>query len=361
MGQRPDATSRPCTRRTAATCSRRWSRRCASAGSASASTTRLIDWHHPHFPIDGLHPLRDDPQHWPASAGRDIAKYRELPARAGPRAAHQVTARSTTCGFDFSYPDHVHEGDAGVGRQGCGRLGTRGAAGHGPRAAARHHRQRPARPPGRLRHPRAVPASEPVLRDGRAGRLGGLPDDQRQLGLRPGQPGLQVAGPAGPDAGRHRLQGRQPAAQRRPDRPRRVRPAWLGGPWRRSASGCGCTAARSTAPGRASSPRRRTAATPSAATGSTCTCSPGRSSTVHLPGLAGHVDYAQLLHDASEVALETHDHARAATMTDEPAQPPGTLTLRLPVRRPDEEIPVVELFLREPGARQPGPVEDRQA
>jgi len=33
-------------------------------------------------------------------------------------------------------------------------------------------------------------------------------------------------------------------------------------------------------------------------------------------------------------------------MTDEPAQPPGTLTLRLPVRRPDVAIPVVELFLR---------------
>jgi alpha-L-fucosidase len=21
----------------------------------------LIDWHHPQFPLDGLHPLRDDP------------------------------------------------------------------------------------------------------------------------------------------------------------------------------------------------------------------------------------------------------------------------------------------------------------
>jgi alpha-L-fucosidase len=68
--------------------------------------------------------------------------------------------------------------------------------------------------------------------------------------------------------------------------------------------------------------------------------------TVHLPGLAGRVEHAQLLHDASEVTREVHDQARAAAMTDEPAQPPGTLTLRLPVRRPDVEIPVVELFLR---------------
>jgi alpha-L-fucosidase len=69
--------------------------------------------------------------------------------------------------------------------------------------------------------------------------------------------------------------------------------------------------------------------------------------TVHLPGLAGRVEYAQLLHDASEVPREVHDQVRAATMTDEPAQPPGTLTLRLPVRRPDVQIPVVELFLRQ--------------
>jgi alpha-L-fucosidase len=33
-------------------------------------------------------------------------------------------------------------------------------------------------------------------------------------------------------------------------------------------------------------------------------------------------------------------------MTEPGAPPPGTLTLRLPVRRPDVAIPVVELFLR---------------
>ena len=67
---------------------------------------------------------------------------------------------------------------------------------------------------------------------------------------------------------------------------------------------------------------------------------------MHLPGLAGRVEYAQLLHDASEVTREVHDRVRAATMTDEPAQPSGTLTLRLPVRRPEVEIPVIEMFLR---------------
>src|SRR5688500_19373418 len=35
----------------------------------------LIDWHHPEFPIDGLHPQRDDEE--AKQAPRDIAAYRE--------------------------------------------------------------------------------------------------------------------------------------------------------------------------------------------------------------------------------------------------------------------------------------------
>ena len=38
----------------------------------------LIDWHHPDFPVDGLHPRRDDRQFIEAAAGRDIARYREF-------------------------------------------------------------------------------------------------------------------------------------------------------------------------------------------------------------------------------------------------------------------------------------------
>ena len=53
---------------------------------------------------------------------------------------------------------------------------------------------------------------------------------------------------------------------------------------------------------------------------------------LHLDGFAGRVEYAQLLNDASEVRF---------------AEKEGTLTLRLPVRKPDVVVPVVELFLRE--------------
>ena len=68
---------------------------------------------------------------------------------------------------------------------------------------------------------------------------------------------------------------------------------------------------------------------------------------VHLPGLAGSVAYAQLLNDASEVGMREIDPSVPAQNTGIGGQPPGTLTLTLPVRRPDVAVPVVELFLNE--------------
>ncbi|GAA3539990.1 alpha-L-fucosidase [Kribbella ginsengisoli] len=66
---------------------------------------------------------------------------------------------------------------------------------------------------------------------------------------------------------------------------------------------------------------------------------------VHLPDLAGQVSYAQLLSDASEIHLIEPDPSRVAENTQPGAQPPGTLTLQLPVRRPEVAVPVIELFL----------------
>jgi alpha-L-fucosidase len=60
------------------------------------------------------------------------------------------------------------------------------------------------------------------------------------------------------------------------------------------------------------------------------------------------VIYAQFLHGASEVRRETADPDRPAYATAPAGQPAGTLTLELPVRQPDVDIPVEELFLRGP-------------
>ncbi len=64
----------------------------------------LIDWHHPHFPIDVIHPLRDDPMAEEMDKGRDMKIYAEY-------MRNQVTELLTQYGkidalwFDFSYPN----------------------------------------------------------------------------------------------------------------------------------------------------------------------------------------------------------------------------------------------------------------
>ncbi|MFA9478481.1 hypothetical protein ACERK3_09255 [Phycisphaerales bacterium AB-hyl4] len=62
---------------------------------------------------------------------------------------------------------------------------------------------------------------------------------------------------------------------------------------------------------------------------------------LHLDGLAGRVEYAQFLHDASEIQLGLdawHGNQITADQT--------TLTLNLPQHEPDVSVPVIELFLK---------------
>lgn len=66
---------------------------------------------------------------------------------------------------------------------------------------------------------------------------------------------------------------------------------------------------------------------------------------VHLPGLAGKVAYAQLLNDASEIPTTIIDPAQEA-QTIIMSGTPGALTLELPVQKPDVAVPVIELFLK---------------
>lgn len=66
---------------------------------------------------------------------------------------------------------------------------------------------------------------------------------------------------------------------------------------------------------------------------------------LHLPGLADRVTYASLMSDASELVPLRIDPNRQAQNTLMGGLPAGTLTLQLPVRRPDSAVPVIELFL----------------
>ena len=64
---------------------------------------------------------------------------------------------------------------------------------------------------------------------------------------------------------------------------------------------------------------------------------------LHLDGFAGKVEYAQLLNDASEVRF----HQPRAGHTGDSSLERETLTLELPVQKPNVTVPVVELFLKE--------------
>jgi alpha-L-fucosidase len=66
---------------------------------------------------------------------------------------------------------------------------------------------------------------------------------------------------------------------------------------------------------------------------------------IHLEGLAGRVEYAQLLNDASEIrmhVIDPHQQAQNTAMSGTA----GTLTLELPIRKPPVAVPVIELFLK---------------
>ncbi|MCA1760293.1 MAG: alpha-L-fucosidase [Bacteroidales bacterium] len=62
---------------------------------------------------------------------------------------------------------------------------------------------------------------------------------------------------------------------------------------------------------------------------------------LRLPGYQGKVKYAQFLHDASEIKMsEPRQHNRGGDNHSS-----GDLDLRLPVTKPNTKIPVIELFL----------------
>jgi alpha-L-fucosidase len=67
---------------------------------------------------------------------------------------------------------------------------------------------------------------------------------------------------------------------------------------------------------------------------------------VHLPGLADEVTYARLLNDGSWLRTSVSDPDQKANVLTPAGEAEGTLTVHLPVRRPDVLVPVIELTLR---------------
>jgi alpha-L-fucosidase len=64
---------------------------------------------------------------------------------------------------------------------------------------------------------------------------------------------------------------------------------------------------------------------------------------LHLDEFADKVEYAQLLNDASEVQFTTPGPSQIERFGQEFKD---TLTLSLPVKKPNVTVPVIELFMK---------------
>ncbi|MCJ7736517.1 MAG: alpha-L-fucosidase, partial [Anaerolineae bacterium] len=67
---------------------------------------------------------------------------------------------------------------------------------------------------------------------------------------------------------------------------------------------------------------------------------------VHLDGMANRVEFARLLNDGSEIKMQVVDPHQQAQNTTVGGGSADTLTLELPVQKPDVVVPVIELFLK---------------
>jgi alpha-L-fucosidase len=300
----------------------------------------LIDWHHPDFPIDGMHSQRDDESFKAAHADRDMAKYRAY--------LHgQVRELLTGYGpidiiwFDFSYPDRVW---GGKGRDDWDSEGliklVRELA---PAIIINDRLDLPTS--ADIVTPEQYQPRAWMERDGRrvvweaCQTLNGSwgydrdnlnrksPDLLVRLLIDSVAKGGNLLLNVGPN-GRGEFE------------PRARETLAAIGEWTRVHGRAiyGCTASELTPPPDCRFTQRD-----------------GRLYLhlfawpfrhVHLEGFAGKVAYAQLLHDASEIRILASDPHQAAQNTTMGGTA-GTLTLELPIARPDVLVPVIELFLNE--------------
>ena len=294
----------------------------------------LLDWHHPDFPIDIHHPLRNHPEAAAMNEGRDVRRYaeymrrqvRELLAGYGPL---------DILWFDFSYPDREYKGLPGKGREDWesekllalvrewqpeiilnNRLDLPGSADlftpeqKTPRAWVRHEGR-----PVYWEACQTLSGSWGYHRDEASWKS---PGQLVRMLVEMVSKGGNLLMNVGPTA-RGDVDPRARAALK-------VYADWMA-LHGRSVYGCTQSPYAPPADGRLTQHGNRlyihVFAWPF--------------KHLYLDGLAGRVAWAQLLHDGSEVPCET-----AGDGAD------GSVRFTLPVQRPDVPVPVIEVALQEP-------------
>lgn len=301
----------------------------------------LIDWHHDQFPIDGLHPQRGNLPFREGARGRDMARYREY-MRGQVRELLTGYGPIDIMWFDFSYSDLDWEWSRGKGREDWDSeglvelvrslcpsivLNDRLEIGGDIRTPEQYQ------PADRLRE-----AGHPVAWEACQTMNGSWGYDRDNLDWKSGEMLVRLLIDAVSKDG-NMLLNVGPTA-RGTFEPRAVERLRTIGEWmrlhERAIRGCGASEYSAPVDCRYTQRGDRLYLHLFAW--------PFRH--VHLPDLAARVEYAQFLHDASEVRMTVIPTDQAAQNMSMPGMPEGTLTLELPVQRPDVAVPVVELFLR---------------
>lgn len=301
----------------------------------------VIDWHHPEFPVDGLHPQRDDLAYREANKNRDIAKYREY-LHGQTRELLTQYGKVDIMWFDFSYS----KSDWGWSK-------GKGAKDWDAERLVRMVRELQ---PGIIIDDRleiggdiATPeqyqprawmtdsAGRPVVWEACQTLNGSWGYHRDNLDWKPVDMLVRMLIDTVSKGGNLLLNvGPNARGEFEPKAIERLRGI---GEWMRlhSRSIYGCTASDFTPP-------------------PDCRYTQNGKRLylhlfawpfkhVHLDGLAGRVEFAQLLNDGSEIKMLNLDPSQPAQNTTM-AGAAGALTLELPVQKPPVAVPVIELFLK---------------
>ena len=302
----------------------------------------VIDWHHPEFPVDGLHPMRENVAYREANQDRDIAKYRAY-LHGQTRELLTRFGKIDVMWYDFSYPDRDWGWSKGKGRDDWdspalmemvrelqpGILVNNRLDYQGDFVTPEQYQ-----PSGTM-----MVDGKPVLWEACQTLNGSWGYHRDNLDWKPVDMLVKMLVDTVAKDG-NLLLNVGPNA-RGEFEPRAIEALQGIGAWMRlhgrAIYGCGPSEftpppdCRYTQNGNRlylhlfSWPFRH----------------------VHLPGLAHRVEYAQMLNDASEVGMHTIDPHQAALNTTMGGIGTDVLTLDLPVQKPSVAVPVVELFLKD--------------
>lgn len=299
----------------------------------------LIDWHHPDFPVDGLHPMRDNEEYREREKGRDIRQYAEY--------LHKQTRELLTnygtidiLWYDFSYSSANYGWSKGKGKEDWQSEKLMGIVRELQPNIILNDRLEIG---GDIKTPEQYQPREWVKVDGKPvvweacqTLNGSWGYDRDNMDWKPVDMLVRMLVDTVSKGG-NLLLNVGPTARGEFD-PRALETLKGIGEWMRlhGRSIYGCTQSDYAAP-----------------TDCRFTQNGNRlyvhlfawpPFALHLDGLAGKVKYAQLLNDASEIKIARGGIGHGAGSDTSESQ---TLTLRLPIQKPDVAVPVIELFLNE--------------